>query len=263
MKLEVNVSKKRFFVILGAILMLAGVFAVYAYTGTFDRTATQAVTFGHSADESVVKMNDGSLRTVQDLLKDGVGGGGSGGSESCSWKSAGPSATAAQMVEGGATGLCRHNPPTSPTVQFYGTISGRADAVGVGCYAPALDDIYQTTFEYYACKTGGGSGVSNIVFINPVAISIFVGAGWNTYDASAAIPAGATAVILEGRLSPGGDGAFIKIRKDSSSPSYYLLSKQLIQQGIYPITADRRFDYSYQSSSIDDSLKIIGYFMPG
>ncbi len=47
MKLEVNVTKKRFFVILGAFLMLMGLLIVYAYNSN---PANPAV-FGHSANE--------------------------------------------------------------------------------------------------------------------------------------------------------------------------------------------------------------------
>ncbi|MDP3881753.1 MAG: hypothetical protein Q8Q31_02645 [Nanoarchaeota archaeon] len=76
MKLEVNITKTRFFSILGLILILAGAIATYAYTTTFDRTVAQAPTFGHSADETVVKMADGSFKTVQELLAGGVSAGG-------------------------------------------------------------------------------------------------------------------------------------------------------------------------------------------
>ncbi|MDP3881761.1 MAG: hypothetical protein Q8Q31_02690, partial [Nanoarchaeota archaeon] len=78
MKLEVNITKTRFFSILGLILILAGAIATYAYTTTFDRPAAQATTFGHSADETVVKMADGSFKTVQELLAGGVSGGSGG-----------------------------------------------------------------------------------------------------------------------------------------------------------------------------------------
>jgi len=56
MKLEVNVTKKRFFVLLGVILIFAGVFAVYAYNSAFDNPAVM----GHSAGEieGVVKSAD-------------------------------------------------------------------------------------------------------------------------------------------------------------------------------------------------------------
>jgi len=83
MKIEVNISKTRFFIILGLMLLLScGVF-VYAYNSQFNNAATSAASFGHSADEVVVKMaSDGSLKTVQELLQGGVGssvGGSSGG----------------------------------------------------------------------------------------------------------------------------------------------------------------------------------------
>jgi hypothetical protein len=88
MKLEVNITKKRFFVILVAILIVGGVLLVIAYNspmyktspdaGASYKTSVQAITFGHSADEMVVKMTDGSLKTVQELLANGVGSSGGG-----------------------------------------------------------------------------------------------------------------------------------------------------------------------------------------
>ncbi len=83
MKLEVNISKKRFFVILGAMLLLAGVVITYAFSdgglaGTFSKTKEQAVTFGHSSDEVVVDIG-GVKYTLQDAIEQGKIGGGSGG----------------------------------------------------------------------------------------------------------------------------------------------------------------------------------------
>jgi len=63
MKLEVNVTKLRFFAILGAVLILAGAIAIYAYG-----TSTPSV-FGHSAAEI-----EGVCRTDGTGCPAGVGG---------------------------------------------------------------------------------------------------------------------------------------------------------------------------------------------
>lgn len=79
MKLEVNITKTRFFVIVFAAFVLAGAMVALAFdtgglTGSFTKTKEQAVVFGHSADELVVKVN-GNPITIQELLKNGVGSG--------------------------------------------------------------------------------------------------------------------------------------------------------------------------------------------
>jgi hypothetical protein len=71
MNIEVNVTKKRFLFTILSFFVLAGAIFVFAYNDAFDNVASEAVSFGHSADELVVKMDDGSLATVQDLLSSG------------------------------------------------------------------------------------------------------------------------------------------------------------------------------------------------
>jgi hypothetical protein len=73
MRVEFNFKKSYFLIGVFMFLIFAG---VVAYNQNFDYSRTQAGISGHSADEVVVKMSDNSLRTVQELLKDGVGSGG-------------------------------------------------------------------------------------------------------------------------------------------------------------------------------------------
>ncbi len=73
MKLEVQITKVRFFVLLATLLLLGGVFFVYAYNAQFDKNSDAASSFGHSADEVVVKMSNGNVKTVQELLSGGGG----------------------------------------------------------------------------------------------------------------------------------------------------------------------------------------------
>ena len=91
MKIEVNVQKKYFFILLGAILIIgAGIFG-YAFnsganyanpSSTSDvgyKNAAQAASFGHTADETNVKIN-GQVITLQDAINQGLFGGGGSGS---------------------------------------------------------------------------------------------------------------------------------------------------------------------------------------
>ena len=91
MKVEVNIQKKYFFILLGAILIIgAGIFA-YAFnsgtnyanpSSTSDvgyKNAAQATSFGHTADETNVKIN-GQVITLQDAINLGLLGNASGGS---------------------------------------------------------------------------------------------------------------------------------------------------------------------------------------
>jgi hypothetical protein len=63
---------KRYFFYIGIFLFFLVISSVvYAYS-SFNNQPEQAEAFGHSADEVVVKMNDGSIKTVQELLKEGI-----------------------------------------------------------------------------------------------------------------------------------------------------------------------------------------------
>lgn|SRR3989338_3459948 len=77
MKIELNLEKKYFLGILGAIFILAGIFAVYAQFNLntpFTKTKEQAVNFGHGADEVVVDVG-GVKYTLQDAITQGKLGG--------------------------------------------------------------------------------------------------------------------------------------------------------------------------------------------
>ncbi len=84
MRLEVNITKTRFFVLLATILLFAGAVAVYAATTGFSsinkKTLAQAKASGyHTADETVV-IAGGNQMTLQDAIdNDLLGSGGNGG----------------------------------------------------------------------------------------------------------------------------------------------------------------------------------------
>ena len=76
MKIEVDFKKSFLFLVIVSSVLYLGIFLINAYNFNFNQDSGQASVFGHSADEVVVNMSDGSgLRTVQSLLSDGVQGG--------------------------------------------------------------------------------------------------------------------------------------------------------------------------------------------
>ncbi|MDO8260507.1 MAG: hypothetical protein Q7T50_03370 [Candidatus Magasanikbacteria bacterium] len=117
------------------------------------------------------------------------------------------------------------------------------------------------------------------VYITPVAINSGTGTlDWTTYNASALVPAGAKAVILEGRGAMGGPDcggcyANMLIRKSATEASEYVLIRGSAWgggdavawggQGTYPITAARTFQYYVGSRAFGTgwSLTIIGYIL--
>ena len=60
MKIEVNVTKRRFFMIFGTILLLVGIFTVYAF-GTNNPSS-----FGHTLGEIEFTLNFSEERSIQD-----------------------------------------------------------------------------------------------------------------------------------------------------------------------------------------------------
>jgi len=64
MKLEVNITKKYFFVLLGALILAGGAFLVNAYDGT------QPKVVGHSSGEVDVNIG-GTIKTLQQAIDDG------------------------------------------------------------------------------------------------------------------------------------------------------------------------------------------------
>jgi len=66
MKIELNLTKKRFFVLVGVILVLIGVFGVYAYNSVYGNPAVM----GHSADE--LEVNWDNIDGIPSGFADGV-----------------------------------------------------------------------------------------------------------------------------------------------------------------------------------------------
>ena len=114
-------------------------------------------------------------------------------------------------------------------------------------------------------------------FIDPVTVASGGGGTveYTTFDASSHVPTNATAVILEAEAAmdgpDGGDvDAHIRIRKDSSSPSYILLRGKAAggddntawaSQGIYPIN-NSTFEYGVDAPGFNHGyeIRLIGYF---
>lgn len=68
MKIEVNLSKKYFFVILGVILLVGGLMLSYAYDSNFQ--GGNATMMGHSADEINININ-GQVMSLQQAFNSG------------------------------------------------------------------------------------------------------------------------------------------------------------------------------------------------
>ena len=122
-------------------------------------------------------------------------------------------------------------------------------------------------------------------FINPVVVYGFSTAstgGFVTFNASSYIPAGATAVILESYYLINGsinntaitanDQKRAYIRKDASSPQYNLIrgmgwtntNTEVVvtstNQGTYPCTSARTFQYSTMDFNGGIKIRLIGYY---
>ncbi len=76
MRFEVQIGRKQVYAFLISLVVLTSFSFVLSYNTNFNAPATSAQVVGHSADETVVKMNDGSLKTVQELLQNGIGSSG-------------------------------------------------------------------------------------------------------------------------------------------------------------------------------------------
>jgi hypothetical protein len=70
MGLHIHIEKRYFYVIATLIVLLIGALLVIAFNPSFNKAASEAATFGHSADETVVRFSDGTLETVQNILTD-------------------------------------------------------------------------------------------------------------------------------------------------------------------------------------------------
>jgi hypothetical protein len=126
-------------------------------------------------------------------------------------------------------------------------------------------------------KASGAIYGSGPRFITPVTVSYGTAAvDWITFDASNWIPKDASAVILEYEAamdSPdsGDIDAYIRIRKNSSSPSYVLArgrsagESDVIAwggQGVFPSTTNRTFQYTVESPGFNLGwyIRLIGYY---
>ena len=73
MKIEVDLKKSFLFTVLALAVLVTGIFLINAYNEMFSNSPEQAASFGHSADEVVVKIiSSGELKTVQELLGSGT-----------------------------------------------------------------------------------------------------------------------------------------------------------------------------------------------
>lgn len=127
-------------------------------------------------------------------------------------------------------------------------------------------------------RTAVDSG-SGPVFFAPVQIANGSGTqSWATYNASSLVPAGAKAVILEGRGQMGGPDcggcyANMLIRKSATEANEYILIRGAAWgggdapawggQGIFPITTARTFQYAITPYAFGNgwSLNIVGYIL--
>src|SRR6056297_1109625 len=67
MKIEVNIDKRYFIVIVSLILTFGILLVTNAYNPVFNNPPSEAVNLGHSADEIVVQFN-GDEKTIQDVI---------------------------------------------------------------------------------------------------------------------------------------------------------------------------------------------------
>jgi len=163
--------------------------------------------------------------------------------------------------------------------------------VGVGTTAPQTtspqnnvntgnldaNDVFIRSTGQWASQRGGGP-----IFIAPVTVyNSRAAADWTTFDASASIPAGATAVILEAEGVVSFPGVvldtYVRIRMNNASPNYILLRAYLNDhrlgwggQGVFPITAARTFQFQVWPQGFDGpaafaavlgcKIRIVGYY---
>jgi hypothetical protein len=148
--------------------------------------------------------------------------------------------------------------------------SGR---VGIGTYAPAyaldVNGDIRATGTIYGC---GPRFLSAPYTIAQGSAAV----GWTTVDLSSYVPQGATSVILEAEAAMSGPDsgdvdAHIRIRATGSTTSFVLLRGQAAgngdavawaNQGIFPISANRRIDYIVETPGFNGGwyIRLIGYF---
>jgi hypothetical protein len=148
--------------------------------------------------------------------------------------------------------------------------SGR---VGIGTYAPAyaldVNGDIRATGRIYGC---GPRFLSAPYTIAQGSAAV----GWTTIDLSSYVPAGASSVILEAEAAMSGPDsgdvdAHIRIRATGSTASFVLLRGQSAGsgdavawagQGIFPISADRKIDFTVEVPGFNGGwyIRLIGYF---
>lgn len=122
----------------------------------------------------------------------------------------------------------------------------------------------------------GATGGLGLNMFSPIDVATGSGAtSWVTIDVSAFIPVGAKFVILEaeaGQSGPdsGDTDTHMRIRSATGQPSFLLMRGRsagaddviaVSGQGMYPVSANRTFDYIVESPGYDGgyTLRIVGY----
>ncbi len=108
------------------------------------------------------------------------------------------------------------------------------------------------------------------VFITPVVVYSSVNPiGWTTYNASASVPLGSSAVILQVDGSNGTNDVFVYYRVNSSSAQYIAYRSRSAGgldnfanscQSTLPISATSTFDYTVTSTPDNTTISIVGYW---
>ena len=146
-----------------------------------------------------------------------------------------------------------------------------ASPAAIGKVLTAVNVAGDATWQTPATAVSGAP-----TFITPVLIvNMTTAVAWTTYNASSIIPAGAKVMIIEYSWSHNGGASsdapfFIKIRKNSSSPQYAIATNQVycsfdcnpisgFDQGFFPISDTRTFDYIITGNYFTFKLSIIGY----
>ena len=68
MLLKIDISNRAMVFLFAFAMAFGGLLLASAYNDNYDSPAAGGAELGHSADEVIVRMNDGSLRTAQELL---------------------------------------------------------------------------------------------------------------------------------------------------------------------------------------------------
>jgi hypothetical protein len=121
----------------------------------------------------------------------------------------------------------------------------------------------------------GGSGSNTIVYVNPVILATINTSGsWSTVSLAAdGVPSTASAVILATNIDANNqlNDVGIYMRTNSSSPTYKLAGTKTsgggaptlsgFNQGIYPISSSRTFDYEADGGTSGSTITLVGYIV--